>query len=91
VSYFIGFPDTTTYGYIEGTLHLSPKYLAFYVGNDGLLPGWSGKYKLIVFRAGVGSYINPEKPNAEHEYPKYFENKVDNSLTWWIEDDAEAL
>ena len=45
----------------------------------------------MVFRAGVGAYINPEKPSAEHEYPMYFDNRVDNSLTWFIEDDASAM
>lgn len=59
VSYFIGFPDTTTFGYIEKVLHLSPKYLALYVGRDGIAAGWSGKYKKVVLRAGVGAYINP--------------------------------
>lgn len=91
VSYFVGFPDTTAYGYITKVLHLSPKYLALHIGRDGIVPGWSGKFKKVVLRAGVGSYINPESPSAEHEYPLYFENRLDNSLTWFITEDDGAM
>lgn len=64
VDYFAGYPDITRDAYFTDVLHFAPKYLALYLGNDGVSAGFPGQAHHVTFRIGTGSYIDCKKRSA---------------------------
>ena len=46
-----------------------PKFLAFFVGSDGMLGGWVGPISKVGAIFGKGAYVDPSKGNFESMLP----------------------
>ena len=46
-----------------------PKFLAFFVGSDGMLGGWIGPIAKVGAIFGKGAYVDPSKGNFESNLP----------------------
>lgn len=70
-SAIVRYPDATESVGYTNILHMVPKYLALFVGSDGLLGNWVGPIQNVGAIFGKGAYIDPSKGNFDKLLPDY--------------------
>lgn len=66
----VKFPTETVVVPYENVLHMIPKYLAMFVGSDGMLGGWEGPIRKVGAVFGKGAYVDTKKGNFESLLPE---------------------
>lgn len=70
------FPTETVTIPYDNVLHMVPKYLALFVGSDGILGGWEGPLRKVGALFGKGAFVDTSKGNFESLLPEV-QNVVD--------------
>ncbi|CAD8140693.1 unnamed protein product [Paramecium octaurelia] len=83
----VKFPSETVVVPYENVLHMIPKYLAMFVGSDGMLGGWEGPIRKVGAVFGKGAYIDTKKGNFESLLPEV-QSLVVKKTQWKPEKDG---